>query len=226
MKSFVKELGVILGKMLIACVVMFGLLIAVEKLLIWTFPENYLFYESQKFPEWLYVVPPVIFASLVVEFHGDPKKLWKSHKGGCIAFVIAVVFYILYSLTSVAYVTPDTVTSRNLLNPMGTTYQLSEVEKVETGFGANDGGFFTLEYKELGSFYYKVYVDGKEIVFHSTIPNNDIERYMEDSYLELEEFDQKLVSFGIPKDGDPAGSGLCDYDQYYVDRFLRIIGEN
>ena len=49
---------------------------------------------------------------------------------------------------------------------------------------------------------------------------------MEDSYLELEEFDQKLVSLGIPKEGDPAGAGLCEFDQYYVDRFLRIIGEN
>ena len=172
------------------------------------------------------MVPTVIFASLAAEFHGDMKKLWNSHKGGCIAFVIAVVFYILYSLTSIAYVTPDAVTSRTLLNPMGTTYQLSQVEQVESGLSANDGGFFTPEYKELGSFYYKVYVDGREIVFHSTIPNNDIQRYMEDSYLELEEFDQNLVSLGIPKDGDPAGSGLCEFDQYYVDRFLRIIGEN
>ena len=158
MKSFVKKLGTVFGKMLIACVVMLGFLMAVEKLLIWTFPEDYLFYEFQKFPEGLYVIPAVIFANLVVEFHGDLKKLWKSHKGQCIAFVITAVVYILYSLTSVAYVTPDAVTSRTLLNPMGTTYQLSQVEKVETGFGKNDGGFslfLSSLYSFLSSFFTK-----------------------------------------------------------------------
>ncbi len=223
---FLKDAGIVLGKILIGCIIIFAFFMLTDKLLVWTFPKDYLFYENQRFPEALFVVPAVLFASIFIEFHGDWKELWQSHKGGCIAFLLAIVFYVCYFMTSVACVTTDTIVSRSLFNPMGSTYQLKEIEKVETGFGDNNGGFFTPEYQKLGNFYYKVYVDGKELVFHVPSTNPDIERYTEDTYLELEEFDQKLESLGIPKEGNPDGSSLCDYDDYYVERFLRIIGEN
>jgi len=223
---YLKDVGIVLGKILVGCFIIFAFFMLIDKLLVCTFPEDYLFYENQKFPEVLFVLPAVLFANVFVEFHGDLKELWKSHRSGCIAFLLTIVCYICYFMTSVTFVTPDTITSRTLLNPMGTTYKHEEIEKIETGFGANDGGFFAPEYQKLGNFYYKVYVGGREIVFHVPSTNSDIERYTEDTYLELEEFDQKLVTLGIPKEGNPAGSGLCDYDDYYVDRFLRIIGEN
>ena len=53
--------------------------------------------------------------------------------------------------------------------------------------------------------------------------NGDIERYVNDSYLELEDFDQKLVSLGIPKKASTDGYDNCDLDKQYVERFLRII---
>ena len=44
-----------------------------------------------------------------------------------------------------------------------------------------------------------------------------------DTYLELEEFDQALMVLGIPKDASEEGYENCDFDQEYVERFLRII---
>lgn len=225
MKTFIKELGSIFGKMLVAIIILFVLFMSMDAVLEWTLPDDYLFYESQKLWDGIFLLLGVLGASIFPEFHGDWKELWEKHRGGCIAFLLVVFFYIVYFMTSVACVTPDTIVSRSLLNPKGASYQLEEIERIETGFG-EEKGFFKQEYEKLGNFYYKVFVDGKELVFHVPTPNNDIDRYMEDSYLELEEFDQKLVSLGIPKKGNPDGSGLCNYDQYYVDRFLRIIGEN
>ena len=104
---------------------------------------------------------------------------------------------------------------------MGTEYRYSEVEHIETGFGSRALAF--CEYKEKGSFYYIITLDGKENVFHAPTVNGDIERYQEDSYLELEEFDKALVGLNIPKDANSEGIEKCNYDKEYVDRFLRII---
>ena len=60
------------------------------------------------------------------------------------------------------------------------------------------------------------------MVFHVPSVNSDIERY-EDSYLELEELDIALQKYNIPKESSPEGYENCDFDQVYVDRFLRII---
>lgn len=222
---FLKNFAKIMVKLFIVCVCVIAVVLLLDALLEWSLPDNYLFYQEERgsvFSALLGVLGANVFSG----FHGNWRELWSERKKHCIAFLLAVLFTGYYFITSVTYVTPDTITSRTLLNPFGTTYNLEEIEKIETGFGDSDGGFFTPEYQKLGTFYYKVYVGGKAFVFHSTWPNMNIERYEEDAYLELEEFDQKLESLGIPKEGNPDGAGLCDMDQYYVERFLRIIGED
>lgn len=60
-------------------------------------------------------------------------------------------------------------------------------------------------------------------MFHQPSVNSDIKRYEEDTYFELEEFDQRLMALGIVKEGDTSGSQNCMLDPYYVERFCRII---
>ena len=43
------------------------------------------------------------------------------------------------------------------------------------------------------------------------------------AYLELEEFDQRLMALEIEKEGDTSGSQNCRLDTQYVERFCRII---
>ena len=54
------------------------------------------------------------------------------------------------------------------------------------------------------------------------MPNPKIERYEEDSYLELEEFDNKLEELNIEKITHTKTAHLCDFDQEFCDRFNRI----
>ena len=56
--------------------------------------------------------------------------------------------------------------------------------------------------------------------------NEEIERYYEDSYLELEEFDQALVKLGVPKTVDEDTLKCAEkntLDQEYRERFARMI---
>ena len=72
-------------------------------------------------------------------------------------------------------------------------------------------------------FYYQLDLDNRVIIFSQPTPNANIKRYDEDTYLELEEFDQTMMSLGIPKESSDKGYKNCDLAKRYVDRFLRII---
>jgi len=126
-------------------------------------------------------------------------------------FVLVVAAIGLYSsLTNVTFVTEDNIICYSPFNLNGKQYNYSDVSKVEAKFNKK------------GDFEYSINIDGKEIIFSITTPNPEIERY-EDSYLELEEFDSKLMELNIPKESDDSNSQSCIMDKIYVDRFLRII---
>ena len=104
---------------------------------------------------------------------------------------------------------------------MGVEYKYSDADSIRTGFG--DKNISLAEYKRKGSFYYQIEINGQTVTFHAPTVNEQIERYEEHTYLELEEFDQALTTLGIPKEADEKGWENCDFDKEYVDRFLRII---
>ncbi|MBQ4282933.1 MAG: hypothetical protein IJB96_03285 [Lachnospira sp.] len=120
--------------------------------------------------------------------------------------------------------TEDSIVYYSPLHPLGITYKYIDIEEIKTGFG--DKIFSLMEYERKGSFYYQIKVDGKTITIHVPSPNDDVQRYMEDSYLELEEFDKALVDIGVPKTASDKNYDKCDLDKQYVDRFLRIVGNS
>lgn len=199
-------------------------------------PEDYLFYEYGPiagFVMILLVVIPVILLCLLLVAKIQRKSLEEMEKMNDILYIwnhlgkwrpaIMVLWIVaLYiCLTSVTYVTQDEIIHYSPVHPLGTTYEYSQIEEINTGFGNEN--FAIAEYKKKGNFFYQIKLDGKTITFHCPSVNEEIERYQEDSYLELEEFDQKLVNLGVPKRADESGYENCDLDEIFVERFLRII---
>lgn len=131
--------------------------------------------------------------------------------GGCILLTA-----LLISTTTV--VTDSQIIDINLLAP-SKEYLYSDVKSVWAGFGTK---VFTLdETKKQGQFSYRIQLDGKEIVLMQPTSNQDL--VPDDTYIELEEFDQRLMNLGIPKESSAEGSQYNDLDVHYLERFLRIV---
>lgn len=206
---------------------------ATEKLLA---PENFLFYEHHpvagELIVWLAMIPVILVVLLVIakltkktekemDQMGDFMSLWNALGKFKWAAIFVWLIAVYCCITSVTFVTEDTIIYHSPIQPMGVAYDYSDIEKITTGFG--DGNFSFVEYKKKGSFYYQLEADGKTMIFHQPTTNEDIERYVNDTYLELEEFDQRLIDFDIPKERDSNGYENCYLDERYVDRFVRII---
>lgn len=156
-----------------------------------------------------------------MENMNDILYIW-NHLGKWRPAVVVFWFVAMYlCLTSVTFVTEDKIICHSPLHPSGVVYDYWQIEEINTGFGNKSVAL--AEYKKKGSFFYQIRLDDKTITFHCPSVNEDIKRYQEDSYLELEEFDQKLVSLAIPKKADETGYENCDFDKQFVERFLRII---
>lgn len=123
--------------------------------------------------------------------------------------------------TSMTAVTEDKIIRYTPFCPMGQEYTYADVEKVEAGYGSKTLSVFF--YNRKGEFSYTIYLDGKKCIFYAPNVNEEIERYMEHTYLELEEFDAKLMELGISKESSDANSEDALLDQEYLDRFMRII---
>lgn len=234
-KGFAK---IFAGVLLIAaiCAVFLGgvflLDFVIENLLL---PENYLFYEHTPIRSSLIavliIVPSLFLAAFLLYTIGRKLGMAVKDHLGIVRFIkflgkwlipIGTVWFIAtyVCITGMTYVTSDSIVVTSPLDPKGQVYAYSDVEKIKCGFG--DKKYSMYEYKKKGSFYYKITVGGEERVFHMPTPNPDVERY-DDSYLEFEEFDSALTELDIPKESSSAGYEHCDFDQMYIDRFLRII---
>lgn len=203
-----------------------------EKLLL---SPDYLFYESTPLFSLLLaplLIVPSLFLSYCIVYYLKMKIF--SIKDDYLHIVwflkvlgkwnIAIVFcwfIITYAaFTSFTYVTNDKIVVIKPWDLQGQEYTYLDVEGIETGFGNKKFSFY--EHEEEGNFYYKISVGGETIVFHMTSVNPSVERY-EDTYLELEEFDEALMKHMIPKEASSEGYDKCNFDKRYVDRFLRII---
>ena len=222
-------LALVLG---LVCIV--GVDSLIQKVLI---PDDFLFYN---YPDWAQrgmitiIILTIFFIGclLVSKISTERKKQMELDNGlisvwnklGRWKVVVATVWFLVYycCVTSFTVVTADAIICHSPIYPMGVSYKYSDVEKITTGVGQKDMTFFQHERK--GQFHYQIELDGTTIIFLTGSSTNDeIERYNEHTYLWFEEFDQKLVELGIPKEGDVSGCENISLDQEYVDRFIRII---
>ncbi len=129
-------------------------------------------------------------------------------------FINILLLYVC--ITGITVVTENKITDYSFYNLMGTTYSYEDISKVEAGFNGKKFGIFP---KGAGEFYYTVYFnDGNKVNFYQA--NSEFE----DTYLELEIFDKLIMNTGkVEKTSSKENYELCDFDQRYIDRFLRII---
>ena len=146
----------------------------------------------------------------------DKLGKWKT-----VFLMVWVVLYYCF-VTSFTVVTEDAIICHSPIHPMGVAYSYSDIEKIKAGVGQKD--FTFQEHERKGQFFYQIELDGKTITFLTGVTSNDaIERYNEHTYLWFEEFDQKLVELGIPKESDSTGYEMIEMDKEYVERFYRIL---
>ena len=213
---------------IIAVVALFVLLnIGLEYLMA---PQDYLFFETSMITSKLMILTIVIF---FIIFLGILLKKFKINKSEdieiyvelwekCKYILIILFIAILYCfITSVTFVTQDKIIIHDPFHPFGVTYNYSDVTKIETGFGRKNFSF--IDYKRKGEFYYRIYIGDKKVIFYAPSTNEKIEKYENDTYLELEEFDNNLKKYNIEKSRDDKYAHLCNLDKQNCDRFVRII---
>lgn len=199
--------------------------------------KDYLFYEhtpvATLFLEILTIFPPLILTVFLATKFKLISSMKKAEKNEEIIYlwnrlgvfkyvVIAIYFVILFCvISSVNVVFEDKIVTKSVFNLKGAEYRYEQVEEINCGFG--NSNFTFLHYNEKGSFYYQVKLNGKTLTFSQPTVNQNNELYNSDSYLELEDFDKKLIALNINKISSEKGAEHCDFDKVYVDRFLRII---
>ena len=186
-------------------------------------PANWLFYESNIHSsiEKLLVVGDVIpcfIAPLAISYGLKDKKLWKTI--GVVAGCAAVWFFSVYFLAAnVVYVTTDSVVVSSPFKA-DTVYSYKDITLVEAGFNCDESGTES-------EFFYRITVktpEGEEKFTFSVVSGNyDIDRYAEDTHLELLDFDKVLMDMGIPKQSSEAYAEYLSMDDKYRERFLQIV---
>lgn len=178
-------------------------------------PSDWLFYE---YSTGLGKVAIFFIMAFLVFLLGKLARLvklsWKYGLG--LAGSCVLLTALLISTTTA--VTKDQIIDINLLAP-SKEYLYSDVKSVWTGFGTK--GLTVNEFEKQGQFSYRIQLDGKEIVFMQPTSNQDL--VPADSYIELEEFDQRLMNLEIPKESSTEGSQYNELDSHYLKRFLRIV---
>ncbi|MBO5851140.1 MAG: hypothetical protein J6R29_02270 [Clostridia bacterium] len=197
---------------------------------------DFLFYEHSEIAYFLIVVvaiiPPVVLINFVLlklklltrrklEQNNELVYLWNRLGKFKILLILAYIILLYCAITSVNVVYEDKIVLKTFYNPVGKTYSYLDVTEIETGFGTSN--FSCSQKNEKGTFYYTIKFGNKKVDFTSTTPNSAIERYQTESYLELEEFDKKLVDIGVKKTSSEECSKFCDFDKSIVERFLQII---
>lgn len=196
-------------------------------------PQEWLFYQMKPWAETLLIalimIPVMLFVSVLLVWlrrkFGKKEEIevlgWETFRKYWYFVVLGWIVAVYLCLSSVTYVTEDQIIVHSPLCPQGKSYAYGDVSKVQAGFGQKAVSLHREQRR--GTFFYMVTIGGKRIVFMQPSVNEDISRYEEDTYLELEEFDQRLMEHGVDKESDETGYENCDFDKQYVDRFRRII---
>lgn len=180
-------------------------------------PEGWLFYEVSHL-----LIKVVMFAVIALAYLLLDKWVkfspWSAPSWFPLAISLVGLASSLAVIESAWVVTPDSIQNLNLFRD-NKVYAYQDVERVEAKFGSK---IVTLdETVKKGEFSYRIWLDGKEIIFMTPSVNHDL--IAEDSYFELEEFDKALMALGINKTSSEEFAAFNSLDAYYTDRFVRII---
>lgn len=178
-------------------------------------PSDWLFYEYSIGLSKVFIL--FIMTFLILLF-GKLARLLRLSWKYLLALTVSCILLMALLISTTTAVTNNRIIEINLIVP-SKEFVYSDVKSVWTGFGTK---LFTLdETKRQGTFSYCIDLDGEEKVFMQPTVNQKL--VSDDTYIELEEFDQRLMELGISKESSAEGSQYNDLDPHYVERFLRII---
>ena len=178
-------------------------------------PSDWLFYEYSIGLSKVFIL--LIMTFLILLF-GKLARLLRLSWKYLLALTVSCILLMALLISTTTAVTNNRIIEINLIVP-SKEFVYSDVKSVWTGFGTK---LFTLdETKRQGTFSYCIDLDGEEKVFMQPTVNQKL--VSDDTYIELEEFDQRLMELGISKESSAEGSQYNDLDPHYVERFLRII---
>lgn len=187
-------------------------------------PEKYLLYMFK--PPYSYLIfffeIEIIMFAVQALYKMNKYSEWKwsvsvfSFMKKNILIAVGVNLFIFYMcITGITVVTQDKIIDYNFYKPSGVIYSYEDIIKVETGFKGKAFGVFR---RNAGDFYYITnFKNGTKVDFYQASSP------YEDTYLELEIFDDLIMKNDVEKNSSSDNSQYCDFDQRYIDRFLRII---
>lgn len=207
---------------LLGIIVALAIFAGVSILLTRFLPDNWLFYESNRFWGLVMILATV---TSIVYWLLQLFKVYNVFDGRYLRWgsaILTLVSTFLF-ITNTTVVTEQAIILYSPLHLIGKQYRYDDVEKIEAWYGSSQWIFSTNNHS--GNFYYAIWLDGKKVVLSQTSVNNKIERF-KDTYQELEEFDERLVKLGIPKQVSKRHEDTLNYDEQYKKRFERIMKNN
>ena len=146
-----------------------------------------------------------LIPEIVLEYINKNKKL--------LNLMVLIALYIIFP--NVTSFSDTMIIHRSFYNPIGKEYLYSDVATVETGVYGESRVFSNRK----GEYYYIInFHDGTRINIVSSGGEKS-----SDSYSMIEYIDAKLMSMDIKKVSSLENLELLSLDQYYIDRFVRII---
>lgn len=186
--------------------------------------KDFIFWEMPRWIGYLFMGLNIAFGIGVLEFFN---RLWFTKKRISIQIscwsVVVWLIGIYVTMTSVTAVTKHHIIFYSPLNISGTVYAYSDVKHVDT-YIVEGVKFHQIPY-EAGDFHYVITMkDGHTTTFNQPVVSKSYEDYRkDDTYLELEEFDVKLVGQGVSKTSNLTHIEKVRFDVRYKERFRRII---
>lgn len=181
----------------------------------WLLGEGWLFYESSTSTGKIMIFFVMAFIGLGLS---RLVGYWKVPGWVLLGMFVGTIGASFFFMDSTVFVTKDRIEHVNLLG-VNQTYTYDQVERVEAGFGS--GKWSLNEADKKGQFFYRIFLDGQAVTF--VAPTHNIELVADDTYIELEDFDQALMDLAIPKISSPKNSKDNQLDPIYQERFIRII---
>ncbi len=176
-------------------------------------PKNTVFSVLNK-GEWLTSIIIIIYLILLdrMIFNEEKHEFSFLHKISSKLLICIIVLIVGFWCVNQTYVTNERLIVKSTLNWTGSTYTYEDVIGVETGFD-----------KHSEFYYYVTLVDGTKIDMNCLAAINADRYHSDDTYLEIYDFDMRVIKSDIPKISVIDSMKYCNFDSEYYNRCEEII---
>ncbi|MEG0469860.1 MAG: MerR family transcriptional regulator [Longicatena sp.] len=135
-------------------------------------------------------------------------------------FLLANLILLYVCISNINVISKDQIKIMRWYAPIYQTYTLEDIDHVETGFIKRT---FSFTGQHTGDFYYEIHLKNGQTIDISQPTPRDEEKYVQHTYLEIEEYDAYLMKHNIKKVSSEDNSKYNDLAKEYKERFLKIV---